>query len=202
MIVAARGDNLNQRQHVHRSPFFLPRDARGWGFRPSTRRRSLTTLADIRRRWGDRIRGTPRRSQQAYAGRAASRASPAASPRRAKARTRRAPQPDGIDAGFERPSRGAAPAPREQRAGARRSGVGPSWLPRSARWKHRRDAWRPLPARPRRGSYPGGLAIAPIEPHRNLLRQNILLFYKGFTLVMAQQDRCAKIRSARSYGNA
>jgi hypothetical protein len=111
--------------------------------------------ADMSRRWGDRIRGTPRRSQQAYARRAASRASPAASPRRAKARTRRAPQPDGIDAGFERPSRGAAPARREQRAGAGRSGVGPSWLPRSTRWKHRRDAWRPLPARPHRGSYLG-----------------------------------------------
>jgi len=44
----------------------------------------------------------------------------------------------------------------------------------------------------------GGLAIAPIVPHRNLLRQNVRLFYQMVTDVMAQRIRCAITRSARS----
>lgn len=48
MIVAARGDNLNQRRHVHRSPVFLPRDARGLGFVFRVAPSSSFAVTDVR----------------------------------------------------------------------------------------------------------------------------------------------------------
>jgi len=152
----------------------------------------------MRRRWGDRIRGTPRRSQQAYARRAASRASPAAlaaageGSNTARAATR------WYRRWFRAPV--ARSCPCSTRAASRRwalrrgAFVAPTICSMEAPSGCLATAASTAPSR----VVSGGLAIAPIVPHRNLLRQNFRLFHHMVTDVMAQRIRCAITRSARS----